>query len=129
MEPVAARQQPTQARRGVGLDNHSSVHLVQARAAEAGFREMPRVSWGMSVDKGGRRVWREHPDYTYDDAPALERHNEAFERTPHVVAGQVGSAQALLFRQRVYVDLVLAYLFDHETGHALPIEDLTRYDV
>ncbi|HZU11915.1 MAG TPA: AAC(3) family N-acetyltransferase [Chloroflexota bacterium] len=89
---------------GVGHGNNTSLHLAEYRVAHR--RETTN---GAAWIENGRRVWREYPDLDLnaDVFPAL---GNAFDQTGQTRIGQVGSADARLFRQRPAVDFAVTWL-------------------
>ena len=89
---------------GVGFGNNTSFHLGEYRAGVS-----PWAQTGAALLEQGQRVWKIFRDVDWNDErfPAI---GEAFERTGAVTRGMVGSATALLFRQRPAVDFAQRWL-------------------
>ena len=89
---------------GVGFGNNTSFHLGEYRAGAS-----PQTMTGAAVLEHGQRMWKTFRDLTWNDEPFPEI-GAAFERTGAVIRGPVGSATALLFRQRPAVDFAQRWL-------------------
>lgn len=91
---------------GVGYENNSSFHLAEYRVPD---REP--IDQGAPIMENGRRVWKTYQDI-YLDADVFDELGKAFESAAQVQKERVGSAQALLFRQRHAVDFAVSWLTD-----------------
>lgn len=89
---------------GVGFGNNTSFHLGEYRAGSSSW-----ITTGSALLEDGQRVWKRYRDIDWNDEP-FEQIGAAFERTGEVRRGVVGSATALLFRQRPAVDFAQRWL-------------------
>lgn len=89
---------------GAGFANNSSFHLSEYRAGSS-----PWTLTGAALLEDGQRVWKTYREIDWNDEPFTEI-GAAFEQTGAVTHGPVGSAQALLFRQRPAVDFAQRWL-------------------
>lgn len=89
---------------GVGFGNNTSFHLGEYRA-----QCRPWITTGSAVLEDGQRIWKTFRDLDWNDEPFPEI-GAAFEQTGAVICGAVGSATALLFRQRQAVDFAQRWL-------------------
>jgi aminoglycoside 3-N-acetyltransferase len=89
---------------GVGFGNNTSFHLSEYRAGSS-----PWALTGAAMLENGQRVWKTYREVDWNDEPFWEI-GAAFALTGAVTRGPVGSAQALLFRQRPAVDFAQRWL-------------------
>ncbi len=89
---------------GVGYDSNTSFHLAEYRAPDS-LLSME----GAPVLVEGRRVWHSYRDVDLDARPFPEI-GRAFDATPHVRMGAVGSAEARVFPLREAVDFATQWL-------------------
>ncbi len=61
------------------------------------------------IVEDGKRVWVENPDMANDNGEHFPVVGERFMATGNVVEGNVGNADALLFRTRELVDFAADY--------------------
>ena len=89
---------------GVAYESNTSFHLAEYR-----LNWMPHISQGAPILVAGEPVWQtyEDVDLNSDDFAVL---GEAFEAEHDVDIGEVGSAQARLFKQREAVDFAESWL-------------------
>lgn len=91
---------------GVGHMSNTSFHLAEYRVPH-----VPQVTNRAPVLEAGQSVWRTYQDIDMDEG-CFAQLGAAFERVSDVQIGQVGSAQARLFRQRAAVDFAIGWLID-----------------
>jgi aminoglycoside 3-N-acetyltransferase len=89
---------------GTGFDRNTSFHLAEYRAPGA-----QHTMEAAAILEDGRRVWREYRDIVLDAGP-FQALGRDFEATGAVRRGQVGVAEARLFRQRAAVDHAVGWL-------------------
>lgn len=96
---------------GVGHGNNTSLHLAETRAAI----DLPLDDRGAPMLVEGERRWvrYQEPQEDSSDFAAL---GEAFDATGQQVHGLVGSAPAMLLRQRAVVDFAVSWFEQHRAG-------------
>lgn len=90
---------------GVGHGNNTSLHLAEYRQP----KPPKRIENSSAILEHGQRVWRTYSDLDLNDDPFPELGAE-FDQSGQVRVGQVGSAEARLFRQRPAVDFAVGWL-------------------
>jgi aminoglycoside 3-N-acetyltransferase len=98
---------------GVGHARNTSFHLGEFRAPGA-----PRVQEGAAVLENGVRSWRTFSDVDWD-ASAFAEIGAQFDTTGSVRSGNVGSAEARLFRHRAAVDFAKDWISSRRAQAAL----------
>ncbi len=89
---------------GVGFNRCTSLHY-----AESLTPNRRTTTHRYPVIEAGKRVWVESPDMANDDGVHFPVVGERFVATGKVAKGQVGNADALLFRTRELVDFAAEY--------------------
>lgn len=97
---------------GVGFGNNTSFHLGEYRAGTS-----PWIETGAALLENGQRVWKTFRELDWNDDPFPEIGAD-FTRSGAVAEGLVGSARALLFRQRSAVDFAQRWLSAAHTDAA-----------
>jgi aminoglycoside 3-N-acetyltransferase len=95
---------------GTGYEHNTAFHLAEYRAPGT----VPTVE-GAPVFEDGRRVWKNYADIALDSEVFAEIGAE-MEWSAKVIFGEVGNAQARLFRMRAAVDFAQAWLTRKRTG-------------
>ena len=91
---------------GVGYDSNTSFHLAEYRVPDA--RE---TEHGAPILVDGQRVWTTFRDIVLDEEPFVTIGQDLERERPGVVRqGQIGRAEARLFRQRPAVDYAVLWL-------------------
>ncbi len=90
---------------GVGYDRNTALHLAEYRAVNPA----PTIE-GAPVFEDGRRVWKNYPDIEANSDIFPEIGADMEWESNRVLFGEVGSAQARLFRIREAVDFAVAWL-------------------
>jgi aminoglycoside 3-N-acetyltransferase len=91
---------------GVGYESNTSFHLAEYRVPDA--RETVH---GAPILDDGQRVWATFRDIMLDEEPFVTIGKDLERERPGVVRqGQIGLAQARLFRQRPTVDYAVLWL-------------------
>jgi aminoglycoside 3-N-acetyltransferase len=91
---------------GVGFGNNTSFHLAEYRIPVSDAKKIMQAS---PIFEHGQRVWKTFPDVDTDEGSFAEIGTD-FEQTGQVRLGQVGSADARLFRQCPAVDFAQRWL-------------------
>jgi aminoglycoside 3-N-acetyltransferase len=89
---------------GVGYDNNTAFHLSEYRALDP-----TPTQEGAPVIEDGQRIWKTYPDIEADSSVFTDIGAD-FEWSSQVILGDVGSAQARLFRIRAAVDFATRWL-------------------
>ena len=89
---------------GVGYDNNTAFHLSEYRAPDP-----TPTQEGAPVFENGQRIWKTYPDIEADSS-SFSDIGADFEWSGQVILGEVGSAQARLFRIRPAVDFATQWL-------------------
>lgn len=89
---------------GVGFENNTSFHLAEYRVPDPPLEEL-----GAPVLVNGKHTWTTYRDVKLNTDPFVQL-GEVFESQVDILKGKVGSANCLLFRQRVAVDFAVEWL-------------------
>lgn len=96
---------------GVGHSSNTSLHLAEYRATWAGKKHVQEGS-AVQVDGVRRWVYYDILDITVED---FETVGAAYEQLIGFAAGEIGQAQARVFRQRPMVDFATTWMSIHRT--------------
>ncbi len=89
---------------GVGFSNNTSFHLAEYRVPDP-----PQTQNGGPILENGERIWKTYHDVDIDEEPFPDIGAD-FERMDAVDKGNIGYAEARLFRQRPAVDFAVVWL-------------------
>ena len=90
---------------GVGYDRCTTLHLAEYRAMNP-----VDVVEGAPIFENGQRVWKNYADIEENSDIFPEIGADLEWENPHILYGEVGSAQVRLFRVREAVDFAQAWL-------------------